>query len=837
MIRRKNTFLLFALALCVCALLLWWMSIDVPPVHPPVERTPDKSLRDFYERFHAPDPPFRSFYVDSVANSTQWIVLTSINAMTPSVRAMLAFDDFSIVVVADARSPEHYDSSPRLTYLTLADQRRLGYFITAHLPLNSYTRKNIGYLFAIAHGAHLIYDTDDDNAPDAAPSLWTFDTSRAARCVVQDDHRVINPYALFGHPDIWPRGLPLETLHLEATGRGSVRDGSLRRGLDCWVQQGMADLDPDVDAVFRMTRSDQLTRVVFQRRMPVHVPPGLMAPFNSQATLFSREAFFSLLLPTSVSFRLTDIWRSYYAQRLMWMAGGALGFVGPTVRQLRNPHSFLRDYEDERVMYEQSGALIRFLIAWKPTSDAVACGMFCVMRNLADDMARAQFWAADDVALIDAWIADLRLAKYAPPPLLPDVERAQSRQRAYTDALSYARTLPIHVAQPMTQCWPDNRNAAQNKRTLRALDVWFSSVMPSSKPLVLLSDNDGRGLGGQLYDVFWIASFALSKGRSFAFAHKDRSIYDGAYCGESGGFSCFFEFPAVQDSAAQLASRATDMDRIALNDVRAQPLAVRIGGLARNHIRDALWGGFSAHGSFVPTVLYGAGWTTFHWFAYVMHRISTPRPFLVALIDEKKQALGLGDRCVAVHIRKADKLIEHRVKHYIAITAYADEVARIAVEVPVHCVFVTSDDGDAIDEFSVALRARVPTAQLIYDKNQTRYRGRECSGFDASSQRMVCPNRANLAGAERADWALQTLLDFYLLSSCEYLVGSIGSFFTRAAAGRLVGSRFLSEPFPEHRIRAVHFVDSLDYITQHDNNTFSIPSLERFFEQHVDDFY
>ena len=36
------------------------------------------------------------------------------------------------------------------------------------IPWNHFGRKNVGFLYAIAHGAHVIYDTDDDNIPLAA---------------------------------------------------------------------------------------------------------------------------------------------------------------------------------------------------------------------------------------------------------------------------------------------------------------------------------------------------------------------------------------------------------------------------------------------------------------------------------------------------------------------------------------------------------------------------------------------------------------------------------------------------------------------------------------------
>ena len=44
---------------------------------------------------------------------------------------------------------------------------------------------------------------------------------------------------------------------------------------------------------------------------------------------------------------MTDIWRSFVAQRCIWEIGGAVVFHSSTVRQDRNEHSLLRDFEDE----------------------------------------------------------------------------------------------------------------------------------------------------------------------------------------------------------------------------------------------------------------------------------------------------------------------------------------------------------------------------------------------------------------------------------------------------------------------------------------------------------
>ena len=45
----------------------------------------------------------------------------------------------------------------------MSEEAQLGLGIQLQMPWNSFGRKNIGYLFAIAHGAKTIWDFDDDN--------------------------------------------------------------------------------------------------------------------------------------------------------------------------------------------------------------------------------------------------------------------------------------------------------------------------------------------------------------------------------------------------------------------------------------------------------------------------------------------------------------------------------------------------------------------------------------------------------------------------------------------------------------------------------------------------
>ena len=72
------------------------------------------------------------------------------------------------------------------------------------------------------------------------------------------------------------------------------------------IQQGLVNGDPDMDAIFRLTRKYPLAplEVTFDPAAPpAFLPEGVFSPFNSQNTLFHRDAFWALMLPSTTSFR------------------------------------------------------------------------------------------------------------------------------------------------------------------------------------------------------------------------------------------------------------------------------------------------------------------------------------------------------------------------------------------------------------------------------------------------------------------------------------------------------------------------------------------------------
>src|SRR5262249_51696595 len=90
-------------------------------------------------------------------------VLTTIQPPPPCVRSLaaaLARVEGQFLVLGDRKGPAQFPL-PGADYYPLEAQRRLPFRLAGLLPVDHYTRKNLGYLLAVAAGAASLYETDD----------------------------------------------------------------------------------------------------------------------------------------------------------------------------------------------------------------------------------------------------------------------------------------------------------------------------------------------------------------------------------------------------------------------------------------------------------------------------------------------------------------------------------------------------------------------------------------------------------------------------------------------------------------------------------------------------
>jgi hypothetical protein len=103
---------------------------------------------------------------------------------------------------------------------------------------------------------------------------------------------------------------------------------------------------------------------------------------------------------------MTDIWRSFIAQRCLWEMGTGVTFHAAEVVQERNIHDFMRDFEDEVPGYLKNKQIVRWLdeAPLKQGRDAVSANLLACYELL---VARGVF-PEKELDLVRAWVEDMR---------------------------------------------------------------------------------------------------------------------------------------------------------------------------------------------------------------------------------------------------------------------------------------------------------------------------------------------------------------------------------------------------------------------------------------------
>jgi hypothetical protein len=296
------------------------------------------------------------------------------------------------IVIGDTKSPDNF-SLTGCDFYSIERQHKLNFELAKSLPVKHYARKNIGYLVAISKKADVIIETDDDNYP--YPEFWNKREKMQSACQIQDKEWV-NVYKYFVETNIWPRGFSLNDINNELPAL------SVENLVNSPIQQGLADRNPDVDAIYRLILPLPVT---FNKHKQIALGKNAICPFNSQNTTWFKESFPLLYLPSFCSFRMTDIWRSFVAQRICWENEWSVLFHNATVRQERNEHNFISDFADETQGYLYNHIIVQSLkqLKLKPgveniPENLLICYEQFVRMSLIDKM---------EIGLIETWLKDL----------------------------------------------------------------------------------------------------------------------------------------------------------------------------------------------------------------------------------------------------------------------------------------------------------------------------------------------------------------------------------------------------------------------------------------------
>ena len=231
---------------------------------------------------------------DQNRNCSKWGVVTTIFNPTIAIVRVALLPSWCMVIVPDLNTPTDYMDKlhallptnnnsntthmnsilVKVFYFSVEMQREwqsfkgpIGSFVKS-VPWEHFSRKNLGYLYAIAHGAHFIFDFDDDNilkVDSNGHPLQLLPLHNDASgmklnvSIVMQGSNAFNHHPIMGSSisNSWARGFPLELLQDRST-QGEIAYQSevpfVGKTMEVGVLQFLADGDPDVDAIHRLTK-------------------------------------------------------------------------------------------------------------------------------------------------------------------------------------------------------------------------------------------------------------------------------------------------------------------------------------------------------------------------------------------------------------------------------------------------------------------------------------------------------------------------------------------------------------------------------------------------------
>ena len=338
--------------------------------------------------------------------SNIYCILTTINEPDERVSDWKKITQNETIVIGDKKTPSPWNH-PSCSFISMVDQLNSEFTIANLLPQNHYTRKNLGYLYAIKNGASAIIDTDDDNFPYILQ--WNnllssnFDINEHAP---SENISFKNIYTYFSDSDtlFWPRGFPLNFVNSDKSiiqSEDIIKSDVNNIGL--W--QCMVNGDPDIDAIHRLIFKNTPQ---FKNQTPLVMGDNIFCAFNSQNTIWLDSDLFPLLyLPSTVSFRFTDILRGYIAQAVINASSKNWGFYQATAYQERNVHNLMNDFRSEVSMYSNMEEIFQIIYqSCKTTNSIIDNFMDCYT-----SLSKKDFVKVEELRIVNSWLADLSLLR------------------------------------------------------------------------------------------------------------------------------------------------------------------------------------------------------------------------------------------------------------------------------------------------------------------------------------------------------------------------------------------------------------------------------------------
>lgn len=429
----------------------------------------------------------------------KWAVVAPLDAdwASVAVRRQVKMKDWCLIIVFDEEPSRTYDTrwfegEGNRAVITLTPENAGDEeFVKACNWQNRIGRKNIGYFYAISHGAEIVWDFEDDNmlkfwipgaAPPHAPSIdECLPTDQDANIDVLEvqghDYLTWNPYPAMGGPTSpsWPRGLPIDDATNRECGSAKLKPSTAPKD-SIAILHSLSDHQPDVDALYKAILPIPFYFKKTEMKS-VLVPQFSLTPYNAKATIHFKAGLWALFLPTSVDKEFSDVWRSYIVQRLLWESGLRVGIVGrPLVVQDSNIHTSLNDISKLKSMSKTIKKLINFLTLWRGKQKTFIGQINELWLALHEN----KFVGKEDIRLMSLWLEGLARAKYELPKLLNSTELYPTSTVETDLESTFAKLIPKHFSEEQrytaTRNTPEYDSTTCHRDSSDSFTFWTSDI-------------------------------------------------------------------------------------------------------------------------------------------------------------------------------------------------------------------------------------------------------------------------------------------------------------------------------------------------------------------------
>jgi len=353
-----------------------------------------------------------SFYSD------KWIIMTVSNPPNPSILNIFKIlKGWNLVAISINNKIDKVWESlnyiNKIFYLSLRKQNNLGYKILKFLKKNTYSRKNIGYIYAIQHGAKEIFEMDEYIIISDLSNLNINYNNDWICYGIRNDSSMINPYSYFNKKNLnlWPRGFSLSDLKKDYDTKFYVSNPN-NLLLKPLIYQGIINGIPDIDSIFQKINKVQLsTQIEFINNYPLVYFPGKYIPINSKSTKYLYEIFPFLLLPTTVNERISDIWRGYIMQYFAWRYEGCVVYhISKNYIKEYNISYQSKYFELEKNLYFN---LNKFIDVLNADSNLEFNNPFDLLYKIVNDLAQFKLLGKNEINIYKAFLEDLSNVGYS----------------------------------------------------------------------------------------------------------------------------------------------------------------------------------------------------------------------------------------------------------------------------------------------------------------------------------------------------------------------------------------------------------------------------------------